>query len=263
MKVSLFLLGVASFVPSVASAEMLAVKTDSASFRAEPSDKAAIVYAADKFYPVEVLDRKSGWAKVKDFEGETAWVAERALGKLDTIVIDSPTANIRQKAATDAQVVFKVAHGEVFKVEDHKADWLKVKDAHGDGGWIRLDKTWGLANEKGKTQLDKNDALGADEDKANAKTSHEDKGVKIEASSKNGEVELICKTAVEEKVEPKIVNADLVKPEKHEKLAVKPAGKPHGKPLAHNEKNPKVAHVKGHVKKTAHKQKKPIRRRKK
>ncbi len=259
MKFSLLLLlGVASLVPSVASAEMLAVKTESATFRATPSDKSKIVYAADKFYPVEIVERKAGWAKVKDFEGETAWVAERMLGKLDTIVIDAPTANIRDKAATDADVLFKVAHGEVFQVQERKGEWLKVKDSHGDGGWIRMDKTWGRSNENAKFEA-KKEEKGEIEKPAKpeetAKVDHEQKILTISAEKKGDEVELICKSAVPEKIEKVEPIVRVV--DKHEKKPVKPLVKPHAKPMvAHLDKK----HDK-HIKKTAHAQKKPIARR--
>ncbi|MFO0612333.1 MAG: SH3 domain-containing protein [Polyangiaceae bacterium] len=166
MKLTPILLGIltttaaaaVTLVPSIASAEMLSVKAQSANFRASPNDKATIVYSADKFYPVEVLERKSGWAKVKDFEGDTAWVAERVLGKQQTIVIHADSANIREKPTTESEVVFKVAHGEVFKVQERKDDWVKVVDTHGDGGWIRMDKTWGIeepgADKKGDKKGD-------------------------------------------------------------------------------------------------------------
>src|SRR5260370_38042292 len=61
-------------------------------------------------------------------------------------------------------------------------NWLKVKDAHGEGGWIRADKTWGIEGEAtkglGKASTDKAakaDAEKSDHSDENAKSSHEDK----------------------------------------------------------------------------------------
>jgi SH3-like domain-containing protein len=269
VKLSRLLIGFASLVPSVASAEILAVKTESANFRSAPSDKAAVVYSADKFYPVEVIERKSGWAKVKDFEGDTAWVAERVLGKLETVVIDTPSANIREKAKADSDVLFKVAHGEVFKVEDRKDNWLKIKDAHGDGGWIRIDKTWGQGDEKkneDKASLDKKHPGEKGEGKSepgesHAKTAHDEKshplGAKPEektADKKPGEMSCVCKAGADDKGEVKVAHADLTiekadapaKPEKaehHKKDApAKPAEKKPAKPVKNEKEEKKPAH---------------------
>jgi len=264
VKISVLLLGVASLVPSAASAEMLAVKTQSASFRAQPSDKSPVVYSADKFYPVEVVERKNGWVKAKDFEGDTAWVAEKSLGKLDTVVIDTPTANIRQKAATDAEVLFKVAHGEVFKVEDHHDNWLKVKDAHGDGGWIRVDKTWGLEGENTKGKLEKGpkaDVDPAEKADEGAKSAHDDKKHPEKKADANKpaapapeSTEFVCKPMP--KSEPTVAHADLTKPANEKAVHEKPVEK---KPDAHVKKSERPAHAKnGHVKKSPRAQKKQV-----
>ncbi len=149
MKLSSLLLGLPLIlVPEVASAEILSVKATSANFREKPNEAAKIKFSADKFYPVEVIERKSGWAKVKDFEGDEAWVAERMLAKQSTIVVAVDRANIREKPQTNADVLFKVEKGEVFRIEERKDGWMKVVDAKGDGGWIRGDMTWGGEGEK-------------------------------------------------------------------------------------------------------------------
>jgi len=221
VKLSPLLIGIASLVPSVATAEMLSVKDASAKFVSNPMAKdKRVVFTADKFYPVEVLERKNGWVKVKDFEGDTAWVASTSLGKQSTVVIDTPSANIREKPATSADVLFKVAHGEVFKVEDHKDNWLKVVDSHGDGGWIRVDKTWGFEDEAKKPDLGKKaDEKGEHPSSdANAKTSHEEKA-HPEADAKKNENQCVCKPAPEDKQETKVARADLTdkNEKKHEK----------------------------------------------
>ncbi len=159
-RVSLFLgvvLATGTLAASASAAELMSVKNESANFRDGPGDKHAIVYSADKFYPVEVVEKKDGWAKVKDFEGDVAWVAERLLAKQETVVVEGDKVNVREKPNTTSEIAFKSERGEVFKVESHQGKWLKVVDANGDGGWIRDDMVWGekiAASEtpKGKTK---------------------------------------------------------------------------------------------------------------
>lgn len=256
MKLTPILLGIltttaaaaVTLVPSIASAEMLSVKAQSANFRASPNDKATIVYSADKFYPVEVLERKSGWAKVKDFEGDTAWVAERVLGKQSTIVILAESANIREKPTTESEVVFKVAHGEVFKVQERKDDWVKVTDSHGDGGWIRVDKTWGIeepkaADDKGDKKGDKKADDKKADDKSKAKTADGGDKPAPKADDKPAcahdkmecvchDLECVCKVVhkVDEKKSADVSDPPKTEPKKSEpkKSESKPA-KPHDK----------------------------------
>jgi SH3-like domain-containing protein len=142
---------------SASAAEILSVKNESANFRDGPGDKHPILYSADKFYPVEVVEKKDGWAKVKDFEGDVAWVAERLLTKQETVVVEGDKVNVREKPNTTSEIAFKSERGEVFKVESHQGKWLKVVDANGDGGWIRDDMVWGekvaaAESPKGKTK---------------------------------------------------------------------------------------------------------------
>ncbi|MFO0547838.1 MAG: SH3 domain-containing protein [Polyangiaceae bacterium] len=144
MKLKPLLLGLPLLLlPSLAWAEVLSVKSPTANFREKPTEAAKIKFSADRFFPVEVLERKVGWVKVKDFEGDEAWVAERLLSKTSSIVVTAEKANIREEPNTTSDVLFKVERGEVFKVEEQKGKWLKVVDARGDGGWIRQDMTWG------------------------------------------------------------------------------------------------------------------------
>lgn len=157
-------------LPTIASAEMLSVKGTSANFRDKPQESAKIKFSADRFYPVEVIEKKNGWAKVKDFEGDEAWVAERLLAKQATVVISADRANIRERPSTSSDVLFKVERGEVFKIEERKEHWIKIVDGRGDGGWIRDDMTWG-EDEKLVAMADKHDKAEKSEAKPSEPTS--------------------------------------------------------------------------------------------
>ncbi len=156
------------FVAQLASAEVLSVKTATANFRELPNEASKIKFTADKFYPVEIVEKKAGWVKVKDFEGDTAWVAEKVLVKQASVVINTDRANIREQPTTTSEVLFKVERGEVFKVEERKDGWVKIVDARGDGGWIRSDMTWGDGPAKEPKEAKKPEVAAIDP-KADAK----------------------------------------------------------------------------------------------
>ncbi|WP_437321695.1 SH3 domain-containing protein [Sorangium sp. So ce385] len=130
--------------PSAAQAEMLSVKVPVANFRAGPSTREPVEFTATRYYPVKVLEREGGWCKIKDFEGDLAWVADRLLARVKTIVIKAARGNIREAPTTSAEVAFQAERGEVFKVLDRKGRWLQVIDEKGGKGWVREDLAWGM-----------------------------------------------------------------------------------------------------------------------
>jgi SH3-like domain-containing protein len=245
-------------LPEVASAEILSVKGTSANFREKPHEAAKIKFSADKFYPVEVVERKAGWAKVKDFEGDEAWVAERMLQKQPSVVVAVDRANIRESAETASDVVFKAEKGEVFKIEERKGQWMKVVDAKGDGGWIRNDMTWGSElekvdekktdkGEKSDTKVDAKETKGAQKAKAgeeeksvDVKVDDKEVTIKVPTLSEPETLQMLCKAYLDdapkstpvkvaakpekasEKAKPADKKADKAKP----KPAAKPAAKP-------------------------------------
>ncbi len=187
--------------------EILSVKTSSANFRENPHEAAKIKFSADKFFPVEAIEHKKGWVKVKDFEGDVAWVSEKMLGKQATIVVSTDHANIRENASTSSDVVFKVERGEVFKIESRKGDWLQVLDARGDGGWIRADMTWGDPERQAK-----------EDDKKAEKKEEPAKGIEADkpkpqsdSPAKAKEAEPTKPVVVEETIEVKLAKAEYLR----------------------------------------------------
>lgn len=200
MKLLLLSLGLPLlFVAQVASAaEVLSVKTATANFRELPNEASKIKFTADKFYPVEVVEKKAGWVKVKDFEGDTAWVSEKVLVKQPSVVVSTDKANVREKASKEAEVLFKVERGEVFKVVKQDGEWIEIVDARGDGGWIRADMTWG--NDVAK---EPKDAKKPEPQSVDAKADKQDKPATKEAPTQAKEAEVKAETKVEEKPAPK------------------------------------------------------------
>jgi len=225
-------------LPQIASAQILSVKGTSANFRDKPSEAAKVKFSADRFYPVEVVEKKAGWVKVKDFEGDEAWVAERLLAKQPSVVISADKANIRERPNTTSDVSFKVERGEVFKLEDRKEHWLKVVDAHGDGGWIRDDMTWGEpgSDDKNATKdkLEKGDKVDGAKPSSASKAKEAKESDKGDKTEKPADVELSTKEGAVK------VATNISEPENLETLCrsylddvqVKPVEKKHDKPVA-------------------------------
>lgn len=128
---------------ATASAETLCVKVHTANFRSGPGTDHDIVFKADRFFPVQVIKRKDGWAMVRDFEKETAWVAARLLADKDAVVIKVKKGNLRDSPGLKGEVVGHVGYGEAFRIVERKDRWLKVATPDDTLGWIREDLGWG------------------------------------------------------------------------------------------------------------------------
>jgi SH3-like domain-containing protein len=137
------MLAVLTMSGAALAAKTRCVKVPTANFRNGPSPGHDVVFTADRYFPVEVLEEKKGWVKVRDFEKEVAWVASRLLKKADTVVVRVKKGNLRSKPSVDSEVLGRVGYGEAFRVVKRKGRWLKVATPKKAIGWVRDDLTWG------------------------------------------------------------------------------------------------------------------------
>lgn len=145
MKARLFLFAVATWLllaPGIAQAERLAVKASKANLRSGPGAEHAVIWQAEQYYPLKVIERKGPWCLVEDFEGDRGWLHESLLGKLETVVAARDGCNLRAGPGTDHPVVLVVDAGVPFKVLERRGQWLRVQHADGETGWIAGSLVW-------------------------------------------------------------------------------------------------------------------------
>ncbi len=111
--------------------------------RAGPGTDHERLFVVSRGYPVKVLDRKNGWAKVEDYEGDVAWVAERLLSDRRTLLVVRDMVNIRQGPSTERAVAFKAERNVLLQFLGQKGDWIHVRHADGDEGWVYAPLVWG------------------------------------------------------------------------------------------------------------------------
>ena len=96
--------------------------------------------------PVEVIAVLQGWVKVRDMEGDIAWVLRDDLSERRTVVA-STTVPLYQEPNADAPQWFEAARGVVFELEDDKPDdagFVRVRHADGQSGYVELGQVWGI-----------------------------------------------------------------------------------------------------------------------
>ena len=109
-----------------------------------PSAHADRLFVASRHYPFEVLVKLDQWTKVRDANGEVAWVENKALGQRATVMVTVPLADVRAAASSQAALVFEAYKGVLLEVVKPPAEgWLEVRHRDGQQGFIRLAHVWG------------------------------------------------------------------------------------------------------------------------
>ena len=109
-----------------------------------PSAKADRLFVASRFYPFEVLVKLDQWTKVRDANGEVAWIENRALGDRPTVMVTVPLADVRAGPNAAATLVFEAyKHVLLEELEPPVEGWVKVRHRDGQAGFIRVSHIWG------------------------------------------------------------------------------------------------------------------------
>lgn len=123
-------------LPESIASDKLAISAKIANIRSGPGIKHEILWKAEKFYPVLILNKKGTWYQFKDFENDTGWIHNSLLARIKAAVVIKEKCNIRSGPSTKNKVVFTAGKGVPFRVILRKGNWIKVEHVSGDQGWI-------------------------------------------------------------------------------------------------------------------------------
>lgn len=123
---------------------MVSVKGSTLNMREGPGTNRTVLWELKRGYPLLITERKGRWIKVRDFEGDTGWVARSLTGNTPHHVVKSRVANIRSGPGTQHRIVGKAEYGELLRTRQKRADWVRVEREEGVGGWIAKKLLWGF-----------------------------------------------------------------------------------------------------------------------
>jgi SH3-like domain-containing protein len=127
------------------AAEFRAIGERAAVLYDAPSLKADRLFVASRGYPFEVLVKLDQWTKVRDMNGEVAWIENRALGDRHSVLVSVPLADVRAAPNVAAPLVFEAYKQVLLEAMEPAADgWVKVRHRDGQQGFIRVAHLWGL-----------------------------------------------------------------------------------------------------------------------
>ncbi len=124
------------------AAERMAVKATIANLRSGPGGKYEVLWQVEKYHPILVIEKKKDWYKIKDFEGDMAWIHKSLLGKINGIITTKAKCNVRSKPDKKGKILFTVERGVPFKVLKHSGNWIRIEHADGEIGWIHKSLVW-------------------------------------------------------------------------------------------------------------------------
>lgn len=137
------IIAVLFIIPGIVFAqERLSITAGIANMRSGPSTSESVLWQVEKYHPVQVIEKKGNWYKVKDFENDVAWLHNSLLGDTDCVITIKDKCNVRSKPDTKSSILFTVEKGVPFKVLERKDNWMKIEHADGDIGWIYKTLVW-------------------------------------------------------------------------------------------------------------------------
>lgn len=123
--------------------DMVSVAKPEINMRAGPGTHHPTLWTLARGYPLEVMQTRGQWFKVRDFEKDVGWVYRPLVSKVPHVVVKSRVANVRQAPNTRARIVDKAEYGDVMRQLERRAGWVKVQRTDGPAGWIARQLLWG------------------------------------------------------------------------------------------------------------------------
>ncbi len=137
------LLAVASV--GAAAAEYRSLADKPAILYDAPSGRADRLFVASRFYPFELLVKLDQWTKVRDANGEVAWIENKAFGDRAMALVTVPVADVHAAPDPSSPLVFEAYKHVLLEIADKPADgWVKVRHRDGQEGFVRTSQVWGV-----------------------------------------------------------------------------------------------------------------------
>lgn len=129
-------------VPPV-QARMVSIKGVNVNMRSGPGKNFEVVWELGHGYPLEVIESKGQWVRVRDADNDTGWVKQRLLANVAHVVVKKPMINIRSGPSRKHRVLGQAKDGVVFKTMGKRKGWIKVRHENGLVGWVARELVWG------------------------------------------------------------------------------------------------------------------------
>lgn len=97
--------------------------------------------------PVRVLTTYKEWRKVEDPDGARGWMLGNLLSDLRTGYVKGMIAQLRERPASTAKMVWRVEPGVVGRLSECADGWCRF-DVGGRSGYVETSRLWGVADDE-------------------------------------------------------------------------------------------------------------------
>jgi SH3-like domain-containing protein len=98
--------------------------------------------------PVELVLKQDAWSKVRDSDGNMAWIVAALLSPVRTVLVRVDKAEVHAEASDKSAVVFSAAKSVLLDLVQSNPSahpgWARVRHRDGQGGFIKASQVWGL-----------------------------------------------------------------------------------------------------------------------
>ncbi len=122
--------------------ERMSVKAEIANVRSGPGIADPMLWQVERYHPLLVIEKKEGWYRFKDFEGDEGWISATLLDTTPTVIVKVARSNVRTGPGTEYPVKFTAERGIPFKILRTQGDWIEIEHGDGDKGWIAKTLVW-------------------------------------------------------------------------------------------------------------------------
>ena len=127
----------------IALAEIVSVSVSVANIRSGPGAKNDVLWQIEKYHPLKIIKKSGSWYMFSDFEGDNGWINKKLVNKTETVITIKDSCRVRAKPGKKGKILFTVEKGIPFKVLKRKGNWINIRHADGDTGWIYKTLVWG------------------------------------------------------------------------------------------------------------------------
>ena len=124
-----------------AAAEFVSVVKDGVNLRSGPDTTHEILFQLPEGYPLQVLERKKEWIKVRDYENDKGWIYGGLVAKTPYVIVKVKDGNIRSGPGTEYEKSGKVIRDVILRKTGAKGDWIKISHPMLTG-WIYKQLVW-------------------------------------------------------------------------------------------------------------------------
>ena len=115
------------------------------SLRKGPGTQFPVSWKVSRYMPFLTTERKNGWVKVQDLDGETHWAQPRDLSSaLHCVVVKSQVATLRKEPSSTGGLadLKSVDRYTPLKKLETQGEWIHVEYDSGVQAWIHESTVW-------------------------------------------------------------------------------------------------------------------------